>query len=129
MHLHLIYYFQSSQNQNDSWTPARYKVVHFFGDNGFVPDEKLRELAKSDPNADFQELTFLSLDDLKSFAGRVSEELQSEGVRLLSVQDYNIGLDGARDLDELRGIFVKYGESIEGVAPTKKKSLFGKFFS
>ena len=51
MALHLIYYFQSSQNQNESWTPARYKVVHFFGEEGFVPEEKLRDLAKADPNA------------------------------------------------------------------------------
>ena len=129
MGLHLIYFFQSSQNQNESWTPARYKVVHFFGDEGFVPEDKLRELAKSDPNADFTDLTFLSLDDLKSFAERVSEDLGGETVRLLSVQDYNIGLDGARDLQELKEIFVKYGESVEGSSPVKKKGLFGKLFS
>ena len=129
MSLHLIYFFQSSQNQNESWTPARYKVVHFFGDEGFVPDSKLSELAKSDPHADFSDLTFLSLDDLKSFANRVAEDLGSESVRLLSVQDYNIGLDGARDRKELKEIFVKYGETVETTVPSKKKGLFGKFFS
>lgn len=129
MSLHLIYFFQSSQNQNESWTPARYKVIHFFGDEGFVSEEKLRELAKADPNADVTDLTFLSLDDLKSFATRVSEDVGGEGVRLLSVQDYNIGLDGARDLKELREIFVKFGEEIEGAAPVKKKGLLGKLFS
>lgn len=129
MGLHLIYFFQSSQNQNESWTPARYKVVHFFGDEGFVPEDKLRELAKSDPNADFTDLTFLSLDDLKSFAEKVSSDLKGESVRLLSVQDYNIGLDGARDLKELKEIFVKFGETVEGTSPVKKKGLFGKFFS
>ncbi len=129
MSLHLIYFFQSSQNQNESWTPARYKVVHFFGDEGFVPDEKLRELAKSDPNADFSDLTFLSLDDLKAFAVRVSDDIGGESVRLLSVQDYNIGLDGARDIRELREIFVKFGETVAGSSPVKKKGLFGKLFS
>ncbi len=129
MGLHLIYFFQSSQNQNESWTPARYKVVHFFGDEGFVADKTLRDLAQADPNADFTDLTFLSLDDLKSFAVRVSEETGGESVKLLSVQDYNIGLDGARDLKELREIFVKFGESVEGTAPVKKKGLFGKLFS
>ncbi len=129
MGLHLIYFFQSSQNQNESQTPARYKVVHFFGDEGFVSDEKLREMAQRDPNADFSDLTFLSLDDLKSFAVRVCEETGGESVRLLSVQDYNIGLDGARDLKELREVFVKFGESVEGTTPVKKKGLFGKLFS
>ncbi len=129
MALHLIYFFQSSQNQNESWTPARYKVVHFFGDNGFISDEQMREIAKSDPHADLTDLTFLSLDDLKSFAARVSEEVGGENVRLLSVQDYNIGLDGARDLKELREIFVKFGETMEISSPQKKKGLFGKFFT
>lgn len=129
MGLHLIYFFQSSQNQNESWTPARYKVVHFFSDEGFVREEKLRELAKSDPNADFTDLTFLSLDDLKSFAERVSGDMGGESVRLLSVQDYNIGLDGARDLKELKEIFVKFGETVQGSSPSKKKGLFGKFFN
>lgn len=129
MSLHLIYFFRSSQKQNEDWTPARYKVVHFFGDSGFVPEEKLRELAKADPNADYAELTFLSLDDLKSFASRVAEDLGGESVRLLSVQDYNIGLDGARDMRELKEIFVKYGETVEGTPPLKKKGLFGKLFS
>jgi hypothetical protein len=129
MGLHLIYFFQSSQNQNESWTPARYKVVHFFSDEGFVSDERLRELAKSDPHANVDELTFLSLEDLKAFASRVSEDRGGESVRLLSVQDYNIGLDGARDLAELRQIFVKYGETVEATTPVKKKGLLGKLFS
>lgn len=129
MSLHLVYFFQSSQNQNESWTPARYKVIHFFGDDGFVEMKKLREIAAADPHADVEDMTFLSLDDLKSFATRVSEDLGAPGVRLLSVQDYNIGLDGARDLKELREIFVKFGEEVEGAAPVKKKGLLGKLFS
>jgi hypothetical protein len=59
----------------------------------------------------------------------VAGEFGGESVRLLSVQDYNIGLDGARDIRELREIFVKFGETVEGSAPVKKKGLFGKLFS
>ncbi len=129
MSLHLIYFFQSSQNQNESWTPARYKVVHFFGDNGFISEERMREIAKTDPHADLSDLTFLSLDDLKAFASRMSDDVGGENIRLLSVQDYNIGLDGARDLKELREVFVKYGETMEVSSPQKKKGLFGKLFS
>lgn len=129
MSLHLVYYFQSSQNQDESWTPARYRVVHFFGDEGFIAREKLRDVAAGDPHAEASELTFLSLDDLKSFALRVAEGEGSESVRLLSVQDYNIGLDGARDARELREIFVKFGETVGSPTPVKKKGLFGKLFS
>jgi hypothetical protein len=129
MPLNLIYFFQSSQNQNESWTPARYKVVHFFGNEGFISDSQLSELAKSDPHADFSDLTFLSLDDLKAFANRLAEKMESESVRLLSVQDYNIGLEGARDQRELKEIFLKYGETVATSVLSKKKGLFGKLFS
>lgn len=129
MSLHLIYHFQSSQNQNESWTPASYRVVHFFGDEGFISDERLREIAGGDPHANVDRLTFLSLEDLKSFANRVLAEVGGEEVRLLSVQDYNIGLDGARDISELREIFVKFGETIGEPAAAKKKGLLGKLFS
>ncbi len=129
MSLHLIYFFQSSQNQNESWTPARYKVVHFFSESGFISQDRMREIAKSDPHADISDFTFLSLDDLRAFASRVAEEMGAENVRLLSVQDYNIGLDGARDLNELREVFMKYGDTMEIKSTHKKKGLFGKFFN
>lgn len=128
MSLNLIYHFQTSQNQNEEFTPARYCVVYFFSEQGFVDGELLRELSKSVPEADHQKLQFLNLEDIKTFALRVCQELGENEVRLLSVQDYNIGLDGAKDLGTFQSIFSKYGELVVNEA-AKKKSLFGKLFS
>ena len=50
-------------------------------------------------------------------------------VRLLSVQDYNIGIDGAKDLKSYKELFTKYGEALINQQAVKKKGLFGKFFS
>lgn len=128
MKLTLIYHFQASQNKNDDFRPASYGVVYFFSSEGFLEKEMLMEMSKSVPEADHVNLTFLNLDDLKSFASRVSQELSAREVRLLSVQDYNIGLDGARDMISFNAIFEKYGELVVN-ENAKKKSLFGKLFN
>ena len=128
--LNLIYHFQTSQNQNEEFKPASYHVVYFFSEEGFLERKELQELSKSVPMADYEHLTFLNLDDLKAFALRVCEELNSPSVQLISVQDYNIGLDGAKDLTSFQGIFQKYGEKIQNEeARSNKKGFFGKLFS
>lgn len=129
MALNLIYHFRTSENQDGDFKPASYRVVYFFSEEGFLEKELLQEMAKSVPGSDFLELTFLNLDDLKAFALRVSVELNASDVRLLSVQDYNIGLDGAKDLASFQALFQKYGEKIINEAAQKKKGLFGKLFS
>lgn len=127
--LNLIYHFQTSQNQDEEFKPASYHVVYFFSEQGFLKKEELKELSKAVPEADHQNLTFLNLDDLKAFAHRVSQELEMPEVRLISVQDYNIGLDGAKDLAGFQGIFQKYGEVVVNEEARPKKGFFGKLFS
>jgi len=128
MSLHLIYHFQASQNQDLEFRPASYGVVYFFSDSGFLDKNLLIEMSKTVPEADHERLTFLSLDDLKAFALRVGQELSQNEVLLISVQDYNIGLDGAKDLKSFQSIFEKYGELVQH-ENAKKKGLLSKLFS
>ena len=127
--LALIYHFQSSQLNNEEFRPASYKMVYFFNDEGFVDPKIMLELLKAFPDSNYQDRNFLNLDDLKAFAFRVAEELQAPQVRVISVQDYNIGVDGAKDLKTYREFFNKYGETLINEQAVKKKGLFGKFFS
>jgi hypothetical protein len=129
MELSLVYHFQSSQNEDGIFRPASYKVVYFFSSEGFLDIQTLRELSKAVPDANHEDLTFLNLDDLKTFALRVSQEMRAQDVRLISVQDYNIGIDGARDLPAFQSIFQKFGELVENEDAPRKKSLFGRLFS
>jgi hypothetical protein len=128
MSLTLIYRFQTSQNQAGDFKPASYCVVYLFSEEGFLEEALLKELSKTVPDADHDSLTFLSLDDLKAFALRVAQEFSVREVRLISVQDYNIGLDGARDLKSFQSIFNKYGDVILNESVSKKKGLFSKIF-
>jgi len=127
--LKLIYNFHSSQSNAGEFLPASYKVVFFFGEEGFIDHHQLIELAKSIPNAEHHSLNFLNLDDLKEFALRVAQEMGLSRVRLISVQDFNIGIDGAKDLKTFHDIFPKYGELVIDESASKKKGLFSKIFS
>lgn len=128
MSLNLIYHFHTSQNQDGDFRPASYGVVYFFSEQGFLEKDLLKEMSKTVPEADHENLTFLNLDDLKTFALRVCQEASEKEVRLMSVQDYNIGLDGAKDLKSFQTVFSKYGEVVVNES-AKKKGLFGKLFS
>lgn len=128
MSLNLIYHFHTSQNQDGDFRPASYGVVYFFSEQGFIEKGLLKEMSKTVPEADHENLTFLNLDDLKAFALRVCQETSEKEVRLLSVQDYNIGLDGAKDLKSFQNVFSKYGEVVVNES-VRKKGLFGKLFS
>lgn len=129
MDLTLVYHFQSSHNGEGIFRPASYKVIYFFSPEGFLENQLLKELSKTVPDANHELLTFLNLDDLKSFALRVCQELNAPEVRLISVQDYNIGVDGARDLTSFQSVFQKFGELIENEEAPRKKGFFGKLFS
>lgn len=129
MSLNLIYHFQTSQNQDQEFRPASYGVVYFFNEDGFLEADFLKEMSKTVPLADHSALTFLNLDDLKAFALRVCQELGEREVRLISVQDYNIGLDGSRDKNSFSAIFTRYGEVMVNESAARKKGLLGKFFS
>ena len=110
--LNIIYYFESSQNQNDEFRPAKYKILYAFDTNGML---------------DIHD-TFNSLDDLKSFALEFVQSRDSDEVRLISVQDYNVGVEGAKDKNSFRQIFSNFGEVVVDPSKTKKKSIFGNLF-
>jgi hypothetical protein len=126
--LTLLYNFQSPQTTEGDFRPASYKVIYFFSEQGLIEQSTLRELCKSVPDANYNDLTFLNLEDLRVFAQRVSQETESSEVRLMSVLDYNIGLDGAPDREGFLSILSKFGEVLSN-AQAKKKGFLGKFFN
>lgn len=71
-------------------------------------------------------LCFETLDELKNFTFFLLDELSIRKACLLSVQNYNIGLDGAKDKESFQELFEKYGEILQNEG-AKKKSLFSKF--
>jgi hypothetical protein len=127
MTLTVIYHFLHSQNMTGDFTPGLYSVRHCFGDQGYLSLSLLQELAKIIPNADFLHLEFSTLDDLKTFILRVGEAIEASKIRMISVEDFNIGLDGAKDLVSFQNIFLQYGEELLS-EKGHKKGLWNKIF-
>ncbi len=124
----VIYHFQSSPVQEDYQT-ASYKMIYAFDQEEMIKSDMLLELLKAYPDSNYQDKSFLNLDDLKAFAMRLGEELTADQVRLISVQDFNIGIDGAKDFRSFQQIFGQFGEVLINQQLTKKKGIFSKLFS
>jgi hypothetical protein len=105
MQLNVVYNFR----------PGGFYVIYCFSSEGLV-----------DPGGPLQ---FQTLEDLKQHALRLAQDHGLEEVRVISAQDFNIGVDGARDLASFRAIFTRFGEALGDGGGRRKKGLFGKLFS
>jgi len=129
MKLHLIYHFQSSYTLDEHFRPARYKVLYCFTDDQLIGIDELKELAKTVPDADFNDVSFLSLDELKQFTNRVMQHLELNTAVLLSAQDYNVAIDTILKRSQFIDLFDSYGEIIKLDIQVTKKKLLGKIFT
>lgn len=125
----IIYHFRVSQNIQDEFRPASYKILHVFSSQGFLENDYLEEKMLSFPEINRLDQSFLNLDDLKAFALVLAQDLEVEEARLISIQDYNIGIDGAKSATEFSQIFGHFGEVIQNSEMKKKKGLFRRLFS
>lgn len=126
--LNIIYHFQVSQSFQEEFRPASYKIIHLFSVDSFLEESYLNEKYEQFPDMNHEGKSFLNLDDLKNFSLMLAEDLEVEEARLISIQDYNIGVDGARNANEFKGIFSHFGEVIKN-PKMKKKGLLGRLFS
>lgn len=124
----IIYHFETSQNKNDEFKPASYKILYVFNADGIIDDKRIAELMSANGESFFIDQSFSNLDDLKLFSLRLAQHLEKNEVRLISVQDYNIGVDGAKDRGSFVKIFSNFGEVFVDESKPKKKGLFGHLF-
>jgi len=106
-----------------------YQVLYFFSDIGHISENTMNKVYAEFPKfIDIQgDYYFKTLEDLGRFAGLMCAELEAPEVFILSVQDYNLGLEATSDLRGFRDIFRRYGSVVENPElKDKKKNLFSK---
>lgn len=130
LHLNLLYRFVEERNDNGEHT-TYYKILQFFSEIGMVSSTVLNKIyLDEDVDGIEGELVFKTLDQLGHFSIKVCKELAAPEVFLLSVQDYNIGLDSCSDVRSFKEIFRRYGTSIDNPEGShRKKNIFGKIFN
>ena len=52
MNLTIVYHFQSFQNEEGEFSPARYQVVYCFASSGFAETQTLKKVAMNIAEAD-----------------------------------------------------------------------------
>jgi hypothetical protein len=126
--LMIIYHFESSQNQNEEFKTACYKILYAFDSNGMLAESDWTQMISMNMDLNPVEKDFTNLDDLKSFGLRLALHREKSEVRLISVQDFNVGVEGAKDKVTFKQIFFNFGEVIIDQSKPKKKGLFGNLF-
>ncbi len=132
--INLIYHFgHSSTASMETELPELsgcYRVLYFFSDAGPVSPEAQEEVAIRLFNRSVGiPATFSSLDDLKDFAMGVCQFVKAPEVFILSVQDYNVGVEAARDVRAFRELYRRYGLNLANPDVINRgPGLFGKFF-
>jgi len=128
--INLIYHFGHDVDSEFPDLAGRYRILYFFSEAGPVSFEsqeatyvKLFNRPATHP------VTFTSLDDLKEFAMGVCQLVKAPEVFVLSVQDYNVGVEAARDVRAFREIYRRYGLNLSNPDIINRgPGLFGKFF-
>lgn len=129
--LNLIYKFTHEESAEFPDLSGRYTVLYFFSEAGPVPSDVQEEVAQRvfGKSVGFP-ASFTSMDELKDFAMSVTQQLRAPEVFVLSVQDYNVGVEATRDVRAFREIYRRYGLNLSNAdIITRGPGLFGKFFT
>ncbi|MBY0516858.1 MAG: hypothetical protein K2P81_08125 [Bacteriovoracaceae bacterium] len=129
--LNLIYHYGHEADSEFPELSGRYKVLYFFTEAGPVPVDVQNDVSIKIFNKTVgHPATFSSLDDLKDFAMSVCRHLNSPEVFVLSVQDYNVGVEASKDVRSFREIYRRYGLNLANPdIISRGPGLFGKFFN
>ena len=110
---------------------GHYQALYFFSDFGAIPEQVLDKVYENFSSQKTKHnYLFESLEDIGKFAIEVCQEVMAPAVFVVSVPDYNLGLEATSDLKTFREIFKKYGSIIENPDFKEKKgNLLSKFFN
>ena len=130
--LHLIYVYTT--NKYSTEVESSYRILQFFSNLGEISEEvceKVYQRLPSKKEDHFgQNVSFESLDALKEFGLEVCRHLGAERIHLLSIYDYNLGIETVENTEEFIKIFSKFGQSLPNPDHASKNSLsLSQFFT
>jgi len=116
--------------------PAAYYLIHVFDEHGIIDSEYLHKVyfeIHGDPNLGLPSNyigPFKDMVELNQYSFRVCDQRNASKINLFSVNDFNATLGEVSNVEELKELLARSGNSIENISKTGKKSgLLGKIFS
>jgi hypothetical protein len=133
--LNLVYQYVT-YSENDE-LKGKYRVLYFFSEVGKVQEKilnnKYADLQAdlgADPSVKMNQFEFNNLEELGVFALNICIEVRSPEVFILSVQDYNNGIETISEVRGFKDLFRRYGNCITNPElPIEKNNLFSRLFS
>ncbi len=108
-----------------------YEIIQLFNEVGPVA-KKIVDVVYGEFKKPGSEdgLYFSSIDEIGRFVVDVLAETDAPEGYILSIEDYNIGVDSCLDTEQFREIFRRYGTNVQNSEiGNKKKNMFTKFFN
>ncbi len=132
----LIYAHKSSlgitKETDDLFGDDSYFVIHFFSKYGQILPEIISEISKDYPSisSEYPIGPFADLGEIKSFSLKIAKIVGAKEVCLLSVYDYNNGLEMVNHLNEFGDVFKSNGERIVLIEDKiKSQGIMERLFS
>ncbi len=106
------------------------EIIYLFNETGFMDSaevlEQYHRFFRNEPS-----LLFRNLDELGDFVRKFIEEIEAPNAFILSVEDYNGGLERVREKAEYQQFFQKVGTKLENQSfkPSSSSGILGKIFS
>ena len=106
----IIYRYQQDLKSEIPELSGRYELVYVLGIEGWILKDKLDEVyrVQFEKPAD-DPIYFTALEDLKHYCLNLARELGAYEAHLISVVDYNIGLQSIHNKNEFSDLFRHFG--------------------
>jgi hypothetical protein len=108
-----------------------FEIIQLFTQLGPVPSKVVSTIYSEFKRPGSPDgLIFSSLEEIGRFVLELLTEAGSPEGFILSIEDYNIGVDSCLDTEQFREMFRRFGTNIQNTdSGNRKKNLFTKFFN
>lgn len=131
----LVYGYRYFEDQwNEGPKTSSYYVEYYFDHHGVIDQETIETILEDQKQKIFFLNThkigpFIEMSDLERFALRLADELRSQKIVILSVQEFNAIVLEQNRIDGLYEHFLNGGRTIYNEESNKSGGLLNKFFN
>lgn len=131
---HRIEFFEAKSPGEAPEANSRYYILEAFNETSQIPDSimatEFEKLSGKVPKTGSEFGDFCNLSELFQFAKNLCQNIHSSSGYLLSLQDYNRGLETLNEARDLRNLFQVYGKRVENPEfHHEKRGFFHRIFN
>jgi hypothetical protein len=128
--IHILYRFSEEKGVEIADSSSKYRVLFLFNERGPLSKNNFKKVCEEySIDTESEPIDFPTKEELLGFAHTLGSFLGSTSALLLSVNDFNIGIESCHDLQAFKEIFNRYGTNLPcNESQSSDKGIFSKFF-